>query len=955
MAGNPPVDVQALGQSIWYDNIRRSLLDNGELQRLINEDGVLGITSNPTIFQKAIGESDDYDSAIQTMLDLDAAAIYERLAIEDIQRALDLLRPVYDRTGGRDGFVSLEVSPLIANDAQTTVSEAKRLFAAVDRPNVMIKIPATEAGIPAIEEAIAAGVNVNVTLIFGITNYLHVAEAYIRGLERLHEAGGDVTEIASVASFFLSRIDSAVDRILDNNIKAALGRDLERVSVNNRLKGKAAIANARIAFKRFMHIFHGERFAALRELGAQNQRLLWASTGTKNPAYSDTLYLDNLIGRDTVNTVPPDTLKAFKDHGVVDDTLGRALGEAETVMDQLAEIGVDLEQVTYRLQVDGVEAFSESFRSLLDQVDAKRNVLAAGVIQRQDVAIGAHSGAVAAAIRDLDALKANGRIWEKDGDLWKDNPQVAARIQERLGWLDTDRTIDSGRLKILQAATKGANLDAVVLLGMGGSSLAPEVLWQTFGPQKGFPRLIVLDTTCPTAIRDVEQSVDLKRAVFIVASKSGGTIETDSLYRYFYERTGGSGGQFIAITDANTPLEAEAHANGFGHIFLNPADIGGRYSALSYFGLVPAALIGLDLDRLWASAGRMIKACGPKITGKDHPGVTLGAILATLGQKGQDKVTVQTSPSISALGTWIEQLIAESTGKEGRGLLPVVGATVGRPHDFATDRVFVIVRVDGDDNGDLDARMAALQGAGQPVVTLRLEDAWQIGGEFFRWEFATAVAGKLLGINPFDEPNVTESKQNTAHLLEAFMANGKLPALSPVSTAGDVRLIADERNARLLQEQCQHHGFDSGSLVELLAALVNGTAAGDYIALLAYVPMTEAHLAALEEVRRRIRHVSRRAVTLGFGPRYLHSTGQFHKGGPNSGVFLQITWDDPVALPIPERPYPFETLFRAQADGDLEALQNKQRRVVRLHAGGSVTSALNLLSEAVELAAGRRT
>ncbi|MFN8378000.1 MAG: bifunctional transaldolase/phosoglucose isomerase [Anaerolineae bacterium] len=954
MAGNPPVDVQAFGQSIWYDNIRRSLLDSGELQRMVHEDGVLGVTSNPTIFQKAIGESSDYDSAIQTMLDLDAYAIYEKLAIEDIQRALDILRPVYDRTGGRDGYVSLEVSPLIANDTATTVSEAIRLFKAVNRANTMIKIPATEAGIPAIEEAIAAGINVNVTLIFGISNYLHVAEAYIRGLERLHEAGGDVSEVASVASFFLSRIDTAVDRILDNNIKAALGRDLERVSVNNRLKGKAAIANAKIAYKRFMQIFYGERFAALRELGAQNQRLLWASTGTKNPAYSDTMYLDNLIGRDTVNTVPPDTLKVFKDHGTVADTLGRGLDEAETVMDQLAEIGVDMEQITNRLQVDGVESFSESFRGLLDQVDAKRNMLAAGVIQRQEVAIGAHSGAVAAAIRDLDILGANARIWEKDGSLWKDNPQVAARIEERLGWLDVDKTIDIARLKKLQADVARAKLDSVVLLGMGGSSLAPEVLWQTFGPQPGFPRLIVLDSTSPSVIRAAERNVDLKRTIFLVASKSGGTIETDSLYRYFYERTGRNGAQFIAITDPNTPLEAEARANGFRDVYLNPPDIGGRYSALSYFGMVPAAFSGLDLHRLWASAGRMMKACGPKIAGKDHPGITLGAVLATLGLKGQDKVTVQTSPSIAALGNWIEQLVAESTGKEGRGLLPVVGATVGKPHDFATDRVFVYLRVDGDENAELDAGMAALQGAGQPVVTLKLEDAWQIGGEFFRWEFATAVAGKLLHINPFDEPNVTESKQNTAHLLEQFMAQGRLPALSPVSTAGDVRLIADERNARLLQEQCQHHGFDGASVVGLLAALVNGTAAGDYIALLAYLPMTEEHQATLDELRRRIRHVSRRAVTLGYGPRYLHSTGQFHKGGPNNGVFLQITWDDPVDLPIAGRPYPFEVLFEAQADGDLEALQNKQRRVMRLHSSGDVHAALDALAEAVELAAQRR-
>jgi transaldolase/glucose-6-phosphate isomerase len=954
MAGNPPVDVQALGQSIWYDNIRRSLIDGGELQRMVDEDGVLGVTSNPTIFQKAIGGSADYDPAIHLLLDLEPYDIYERLAVDDIQRALDILRPVYDRTDGRDGYVSLEVSPLIAGDTGSTVDEAKRLFEAVGRPNVMIKIPATDAGIPAIEEAIAAGINVNVTLIFGIANYLKVAEAYIRGLERRRAAGGDVKRVASVASFFLSRIDVMVDQMLDNNIKAALGRDVGRVSASNRLKGKAAVANAKVAYKRFMEIFYGERFAALREAGAQNQRLLWASTSTKNPAYPDTMYIDSLIGRDTVNTVPPETLIAFKDHGTVAETLTDNLDEAERIMDELAEVGVDLDKVTLQLQVDGVESFSDSFRSLLDQVDAKRNVLATGVIQQQEVAIGAHGDAVAATLKDLDQQNAAARICEKDGTLWKDNPQVVAKIEDRLGWIETDKTIDLERLKALQAAVKDANFDAVVLLGMGGSSLAPEVLWRTFGQQPGFPRLLMLDSTGPSYIEAIEQSVDLARTLFIVASKSGGTIETDSFFRYFYERTGRNGAQFIAITDPGSPLADEARQHHFRDIFLNPADIGGRYSALSYFGMTPAALIGLDLDKLWKSAARMMKACGPKISAKDHPGVQLGAIMATLAQKGVDKITIQTSPSIGAFGNWIEQLIAESTGKEGRGVLPVVGATVGKPHDYATDRLFVYLRVDGDENESVDAGVAGLKGAGQPVVTLRLSDPYQIGGEFFRWEFATAVAGKVLGINPFDEPNVTESKQNTARLLEHYREHGQLPERTPLLTNRDVALYANEQNARLVREQAQHHGLNADSVAGLLAAFINGTAAGDYLALLAYVPMTDEYQATLEDIRRRMRHVTRRAVTLGYGPRYLHSTGQFHKGGANNGVFLQITWDDPVELEIPGRPYSFDVLFDAQSAGDLEALEAHGRRVLRLHAGSDVEAGLRMLSEAVELAASRR-
>jgi transaldolase/glucose-6-phosphate isomerase len=954
MPGNPPVDVQQYGQSIWYDNIRRSLIQSGELERMINEDGVLGVTSNPTIFQKAIGGSSDYDAAFTSLLELDPYDIYERLAVEDIRAALDLFRATYERTGGRDGYVSLEVSPLIAHDTATTVSEAKRLFALVDRPNTMIKIPSTEAGIPAIEEVIAAGINVNVTLIFGVENYLDVVEAYIRGLERRHAAGEDVSRIASVASFFLSRIDTAVDRILDNNIRAAQGRDLGRVALNNSLKGKTAIANAKVAYRRFLDIFYGERFAALRDAGANVQRLLWASTGTKNPAYPDTMYVDSLIGRDTVNTVPPETLKAFKDHGTVGDTLGEGLEEAQQMLDKLAEVGVDLRQITDQLQVDGVESFSESFRSLLEQVEAKRDVLRLGVTRRMDINIGLHTDDVRATIRNLDASHTNTRIWEKDGTLWKDHPAIVHKIVDRLGWLDTDRTIDRERLKALQASAKQGEFSHVVLLGMGGSSLAPEVIYRTFGSADGYPDFLMLDSTDPDYILSIERAVDLSKTLFIVASKSGGTIETASFMEYFYERTGRSAGQFIAITDSGSNLEAQARERGFRDVFINPSDIGGRYSALSYFGLVPAALIGVDLDALLASADDMMAACSKLIPSKDHPGMLVGAIMGTLAERGQDKLTIHCSPSIETLGNWIEQLVAESTGKEGKGILPVVGATVGKPHDYSTDRLFVYLRVDGDDNETLDSGMTMLQQAGQPVVTLHLPDKFALGGEFFRWEFATAVAGKVLGINPFDEPNVTESKQNTARLLDHFVTHQQLPPTTPMISQNGVSLYADAHEKDLLLMLCRQHQFDSGSLTGLLAAQINATHAGDYFALLAYVPMTESAMAALEEARRRLRHVTRRAVTLGYGPRFLHSTGQLHKGGPNNGIFIQITCDDPQEIAIPGAPYGFGVLKAAQAAGDLEALQSKGRRAVRLHVGRDIQAGIAVLNEAIDLAQTRK-
>ncbi|MBZ0274802.1 MAG: bifunctional transaldolase/phosoglucose isomerase, partial [Anaerolineae bacterium] len=700
--------------------------------------------------------------------------------------------------------------------------------------------------------------------------------------------------IASVASFFLSRIDTMVDRMLENNIRTAQGRDINGVTANRTLLGKAAIASAKIAYARFQRLFYGETFAPLRAAGAQVQRPLWASTGTKNPAYTDTLYVDTLIGKDTVNTLPPATLKAFKDHGAVSESLASDPNGAEAVMKQLAQVGVDMDQVTHQLQLDGVTLFADAFESLIQQVEAKRAVLEAGIIQRQNLALGTYGDSVQEKLKELDADMAIGRIWGHDGSLWKDHSPTIAKIQNRLGWLDVVQTIDLNRLKALQASVRDSDVTHVVLLGMGGSSLAPEVLYQTFGRQPGFPAFLMLDSTDPAAVLTVQKAIDPQHTLFLVSSKSGGTIETLSFFKYFYDVTGENGAQFIAITDPGMSLEALAKEKGFRDTFLNPVDIGGRYSALSYFGMVPAALMGLDLDRMWASAQRMMRACGEHVPARMNPGAYLGAVMGVLGQQGRDKVTIQSSAAAHSFGSWAEQLIAESTGKEGVGILPVVGASVGNPHDYASDRLFIYLRVEGEpDNEEMDSSVRTLREAGHPRVTLYLPDRYALAGEFFRWEFATAIAGKILGINPFDEPNVTESKENTSRLLGYFQQNGHLPVTEAALTEGDVSLYTDESMLRGLSELCLQHNYSSSDFTSMLAALINSTRSGDYFALLAYVPPTAEHQAILEEVQRRLRHTTRRAVTVGYGPRYLHSTGQFHKGGPNKGTFIQITMDAP--------------------------------------------------------------
>ncbi|MCU0512856.1 MAG: bifunctional transaldolase/phosoglucose isomerase [Anaerolineae bacterium] len=958
MAHNPPVDVQQYGQSIWLDYIHRKELESGEFQRRLAEDGVMGVTSNPAIFQQAIGESDIYDPVISRLMDLDAEQIYEHLALEDIQNAADQLRSIYDRTDGQDGYVSLEVSPLLAHNTEGTLAEARRLFQAVNRPNVMIKIPGTPEGLPAIESAIAEGININITLLFAVGNYEQVAEAYIKGLERRHAAGQAVGRVASVASFFLSRIDSMIDRILENNIRSAqVTGDTGRIAANRRLLGQAAIASAKLAYRAFQRLFGSARFKALQAAGARVQRPLWASTGTKNPAYPDTRYVDLLIGPDTVNTLPPKTLAAFKDHGTAAETITRNLDDMlppEEVIDKLAEVGIDIDQIAARLQSDGVELFVDAFDKLISQVYAKRTILKTGVFARLNIATGIFAEAFDRTVDELDRKLTARRLWSKDGSLWKEHGPTIAKIVNRLGWLDVQKTIDLGRLKALQAAVRDSAVQQVVLLGMGGSSLAPEVMYKTFGRQPGFPELLVLDSTDPARISAVEKAVSLPHTLFIVASKSGTTVETDSFFRYFWQQTGGAGSQFIAITDPGTVLEQQARQQGFREVFVNPADIGGRYSALSYFGMVPAALIGVDLDRAWASATSLMDACGETIPTGQNPGLLMGAFMGAMAQARRDKLCIFCTDALVSFGDWAEQLVAESLGKEGRGVIPVVGATVGKPHDYASDRVFVYLRVDDDRAVDeTDADVRALREAGHPRLTTRLPDAYALFGEFFRWEFATAVAGVVLQVNPFDEPNVTEAKEATGKLLAHYQEHGSLPETAPLMHGEHVRLYSSERTMKPLRELCRSHGYSDSSRTELLAAQIAGTQAGDYFAVLAYLTPDPATDEQLRTIQRRLRHVTRRAVTVGYGPRYLHSTGQLHKGGANNGVFILLTRTLKDDLPIPGMPYSFGTLFSAQSEGDLNTLYQHQRRAIRLHIEDNVTDGVNKLIAAIEFVENR--
>ena len=925
MAKNPLFELAEAGTSVWLDYIRRSLITSGELQRMIEEEAVVGMTSNPTIFEKAIGGSSDYDEALRNLIDGNKTSDEEimlSLIVEDIQMAADVLKPVYDRTKHKDGYVSIEVLPRVANDTKATTTMAHDLWERVGRPNIFVKIPATDEGLPAIEQCIADGVNINITLMFSVKVYEDVARAYIRGLQRRAKAGKPV-DIASVASFFVSRVDTSVDKLLEQKIAAA-GDPAERQRLQN-LLGKAAVANAKLAYRAFQRIFNEREFAELRRQGAQVQRCLWASTGTKNPHYSDVMYVEELIGPETVNTMPQQTMMAFKERGEVRPSLLENLAGAEQVMRDLADIGIDMEKVTYDLQVDGVKLFADSITKLLEEIAKKKQQLKAGAVGAHEAQLGGIEDAVNRRLGQLEQTAVVRRISEKDAGLWKSNGTVEKEIRDRLGWLQVADRMEERvpELDELRAQLVAEGFTDAVLMGMGGSSLAPEVFRQTFGAPKGALNVHVLDTTDPAAIAAVEQSIDVKKTAFIVASKSGTTLETLSHYRYFFEQAGRHAKQFIAITDPGTSLADEATTRGFRRVFLNPPDIGGRYSALSYFGLVPAALGGVDLAALLDRAATMMQGCSPSVPVGENPGAWLGAVLAEAAKVGRDKITIIAPAPLRSFGIWAEQLIAESTGKEGKGLVPVADEALGSPEVYGNDRLFVRLALPGGDDGDA-ARLEALGKAGHPVVTLKLNDALSLGAEFFRWEYAIAIAGAILGINVFDQPNVQEAKDRT-------------------------RKVLSEGNPPTVGEGIRWAGQQGATLDAAVQSLLGQVRPGDYLALLAYIAPDEEHDRALNSIRLAIRDKHRVATTVGYGPRYLHSTGQLHKGGPNTGVFLQIVGDDAKDLEIPGERFSFGVLKQAQALGDFQALRNHGRRVLRVQLR-DVTPGLQQIGHAVDAA-----
>ena len=906
--------LKLLGQSVWYDNVQRSLIENGTLKTWIERREILGLTSNPTIFKAAITSGKDYDADLQTMswAGLSSRDMFYKLAIQDIQNVADLLRPYFDATGGLDGLVCLEVDPFLAYDTEATIDEAKWLWKVVNRPNLMVKIPGTKEGLAAITEVISEGINVNVTLIFSQKRYAEVIDAYMKGLDIRLAKGEDISQISSVASFFVSRLESKAD----GRLKALIDAGGEMGEKARALKGRIAVANTRLAYRLFEKNFSSDRFKKLENAGAQKQRPLWASTGTKDPDYSDIKYVEELVAENSINTLPPKTLVAFLDHGDPRVTIHDGLDQAEKDLEALANLGISLNEITQELEDEGVQSFMDSFKELTASIEKRRKAF------RKE--LGSLKDSVAAQSKLSKANDLVCRMYRNDPTIWTDMPDGKAEIQKRLGWLrlpSQSKALIPGLKKFAQECWADG-LEKVLLLGMGGSSLAPETMYSVLGKDQDGMELVILDATVPEQVQAAEKWVDYKKTLFIVASKSGTTTETISALDYFWEKSAKVLGQkrgshFIGITDPGSYLVELGEEMGFRKVFTADPNVGGRYSALTHFGLVPAALMGIDLEKFLARAVEAAQKCSYQTDFERNTGAMLGVLLGVGEAEGKDKLTFITDANFVSLGAWLEQLVAESSGKEGRGIVPVADEPLMRANAYGSDRLFVYLR----NSGEHDSFVEELGKAGHTNIVLSLKDGYSLAEQFYLWEFVVAIACGVMGVNAFNQPDVQDNKDRTKAKIADYKKSKKLEEPPVIWEANGYRVYGKT-----------FEGLESCSTVnDVINAFLKLSQDEDYIALNAYVPRNDETLSQLTNLRKKVLEKTNRATTLGFGPRFLHSTGQLHKGGQNNGLFLQITQDDQYDVEIPGKGYGFSVLARAQAQGDLEALLARDRRAIRIH------------------------
>ncbi len=716
-----------------------------------------------------------------------------------------------------------------------------------------------------------------------------------------------------------------------------------------------AVANAKKAYQLYKEIFGTNRWKELENKDAKKQRLLWASTSTKNPSYPDTLYLDNLIGSNTINTVPPATLKAYLDHGIIETTLEKEVDTANSQLEKLSKLNISLDKITAKLLDEGIEAFSASFNQMMKAIEDKNKKIKTDT-KTEDTShkdrnynfsftLGKYLKDYENRLEALTNEKIIERIWKKDFTVWSSKPE---EISNRLGWLKSPgvslAAIDE--INEFVSSVRKDGIKHVLLLGMGGSSLAPEVFSKVFGAKEGYPDLKVLDSTEPGAILEYSKILKPSETLYIVSTKSGGTVETFSFMKVFYNQTVSSlgkdkaGQHFTAITDPGSGLQTVAEELKFRKIFLNDPDIGGRYSALSFFGIVPAALIGVDIKELLKRAAIMQCSCETVESGitSDNSAARIGVIMGELTKSGKDKITFILPDKLSSFGSWVEQLIAESTGKLGKGILPVDGESLLNPEYYSNDRLFVHINLTKDEKSVSNNEYL-------PSVDITLNDIYDLGAEFFRWEMATAISGWVLGIQPFDQPNVESAKILARKMVDEYKQNGVLPKNKASVTEKDLKVYGD---------------YKGSSINEMLNNFFQTYNQGDsdgkgrsYICIQAYLKPDDKTTEALQSLRIKLQKKLKSATTMGYGPRFLHSTGQLHKGDAGKGLFIQLIAPVKEDIAIPDNAgndkssMSFGVLIKAQALGDRQALIDGKRNVITIDLGKDIIGNLNLIENLI--------
>lgn len=917
------------GHAPWLHYLRRSFIESGELSGMIDE-GIKGVTVDLSVIGQVIACSSDYDH-ILSHLQAEGVLLDDlprALLVDDVQRAATILNPIYESSDRLDGYVSLPIDPALAQETTETVAAVRHLLADINAPNVMVEIPATEAGIVAIEALTHDGVCVNATHIFSLATYERVAQAYLAGLSaymRTHSIWRRWP--TSVATLAISSLDSVYDELL---------APLDRLD----LQGETGIALAQQVYGRYKAVFSGPVWEKMAAKGAHPQRPLWADLRPRDFRFKETHYTDALLAPHCVSSLSPGVLNAVRGEGIHSITLLLQGKWAQEHLAELSALGLD-EAAEKRLAADSVAHLTHDFKLLRDSVRGKREQLEDNW-QRLESELGRHGTAVNQALSQMCDDRVMCRIWQHDHTVWQ--PE-GMEIRDRLGWMHLVPVMREqvGRLQQLTESLLADGFTQAVLLGMGGSGLAPQLFADTFNqaalpPRPGLParphlQLDVLTNTDPGTILALAERIDPARTIFIVASKSGRTVETMAAFNYFYNRVIAAvgeeqaGGHFLAITDAGSPLAEIAASHQFRHCFINAANLTGRFGSLSFIGLVPAVLAGVNMELIFDRAQGMAcnaHGCNCPLEG-DNYAAQLGTMLGVLAQAGLDKLTIINSPALEGFADWVEQLVAESTGKDGVGIVPVVGEPVGKPGVYGPDRLFVYLRLEGDDSQD--TAVSELKAASFPVITIHWRDLADLGGQFILWQMATAVAAHHLGVNPFSQPQTAAVKADSLALAERVKAEGELA------------MPDDELN---LAESAALHKF------------LERARAGDYIALQAFTPRTKAIDVALKTLRVGLRDRYQLATLVGYGPRCLHTTGQLLKGGRRNGLIVQLIGNVVLDVLIPDiagKPdasLTFGMLKELQAEAEAQVLRRGRRRLARFHLGADALTGLQRLSAVEE-------